>query len=293
MKETTISQGNIDFKRLAPAIIAGLAFAFLFYSPFTTLLRDWWNDPEAQHGLLLGPLAIFLAWKRGIRKGAAPEPLLGTLLLVCSVLLRYASGLAAELFTLRLSMVAAAMALVVFLWGFKQLLHWWLSIVLLVLSIPLPQVVLSSLAFPLQLRASRMGAWLLELRDIPVLLEGNIINIPGQTLFVTEACSGLRSLTALVSLGFLLGALWLRYPASRALLLVSILPIAILVNGFRVFLTGYLVVFVDPAMGEGFMHMTEGWGLFVVALLITAGVTALLRQAEGLWAHRAGKAAEI
>jgi exosortase len=161
--------------------------------------------------------------------------------------------------------------------------------VLLVLSVPLPQVVLSSLAFPLQLRASRMGAWLLELRDIPVLLEGNIINLPGQTLFVTEACSGLRSLTALVSLGFLLGALWLRHPASRALLLVSILPIAILVNGFRVFLTGYLVVFVDPAMGEGFMHMTEGWGLFVVALLITAGVTVVLRQVETLWAHRERK----
>lgn len=292
MNETTNSLGNIEFKRLAPAIIAGLAFALLFYSPFTTLLRDWWNDPEAQHGLLLGPLALFLAWKRGILKDAAPEPILGSALLVCSVLLRYASGLAAELFTLRLSMVAAAMALVVFLWGFKQLLHWWLSIVLLVLSIPLPQVILSSLAFPLQLRASRIGAWLLELREIPVHLDGNIINLPGQTLFVTEACSGLHSLTALVSIGFLLGALWLRYPASRALLLGFIFPIAVLVNGFRVFLTGYLVVFVDPAMGEGFMHMTEGWGLFVVALLFSAGATILLRQVEGLWTLRAGKASE-
>ena len=126
MRDTTFPQWKMDLKRLAPAIVAGLAFAFLFFSPFTTLLRDWWSDPEAQHGLLLGPLALFLAWKKGIRTDASPEPMLGTFLLLCSVLLRYASGLAAELFTLRLSMVAAAMALVVFLWGFRQLLHWFI-----------------------------------------------------------------------------------------------------------------------------------------------------------------------
>ncbi|MFH1765797.1 MAG: exosortase/archaeosortase family protein [Gemmatimonadota bacterium] len=273
-------------KGLAPVIVAGLAFAFLFYVPSTTLLRDWWNDPEAQHGLLLGPLAFFLAWRRGIGKDSTPQPLLGTLLLIGAVLLRYASALAAELFTLRLSLVGALLALVVFRWGTKQVLRWWLPFVLLFLSVPLPQMILSSLAFPLQLRASQMGAFLLEIRDVPVLLEGNIINLPGQTLFVTEACSGLRSLTALVSLGVLLGALWLRFPLTRIVLLIAVIPIAMLVNGFRVFLTGYLVFFVNPALGEGFMHMTEGWGLFVVAFIITGGVTAALRRSEGLWITR-------
>ena len=283
MKTTHIHMARTDLERLAPVVVAGLAFAFLFYTPFTTLLRDWWNDPEAQHGLLLGPLALYLAWRKGIRPDASPQPLLGTGLLLGAVVLRYAAALAAELFTLRLSLIGALLALVVFRWGVRQVIEWWLPVVLLVLSIPLPQVILSSLAFPLQLRASRMGAYLLELRDIPVLLEGNIINLPGQTLFVTEACSGLRSLTALVSLGVLLSALWLRSPFTRVLLLAAVIPIAILVNGVRVFLTGYLVVFVDPSMAEGFMHMTEGWGLFLVALLITGSVTALLRKTESLW----------
>ena len=277
---------KFDFKGLAPVILAGLAFVFLFYVPAATLLRDWWNDPEAQHGLLLGPVAFYLAWKRGLGRKLTPQPLLGIALLTGAVLLRYASALAAELFTLRLSLVGALFALVVFRWGVKQALRWWLPFTLLILSIPLPQVILSSLAFPLQLRASRLGAMLLEMRDVPVRLEGNLINIPGQTLFVSEACSGLRSLTALISLGVLLAALWLRSPLTRLALLVFVIPIAMLVNGIRVFLTGYLVYFVDPSMGEGFMHMSEGWGLFLVALIITGLVTAGLHYLEGLWAPK-------
>jgi exosortase len=272
-----------DFKGLAPILIAGLAFVVLFYTPIKTLLLDWWANPEAQHGLLLGPLAFYLAWRKGLARDVSPQPVLGTMLLSGAVLLRYASALAAEMFTMRLSLVGAVFALVVFVWGLRQALRWWLPFALLVLSVPLPQVVLSSLAFPLQIRASRLGAFLLELRDVPVLLEGNIIHIPGQTLFVTEACSGLRSLTALISLGVLLGALWLRYPVTRILLLLLVIPVAMLLNGIRVFLTGYLVFFVDPAMGEGFMHMSEGWGLFLVALAITGGITVGLRATERLW----------
>jgi exosortase len=234
----------------------------------------------------LGPLALYLAWKRGLAETAAPQPLLGSVLLLAAVLLRYASALAAELFTMRFSLLLGLFALVVFAWGIRQALRWWLPFVLLFLSIPLPQVVLSSLAFPLQFRASRLGAFLLELRDVPVLLDGNIIHLPGQTLFVTEACSGLRSLTALVSLGVLLGALWLRFPATRILLLILVFPIAMFLNGVRVFLTGYLVFYVDPAMGEGFMHMSEGWGIFLVAFLITSGVTGGLKWVERLWEKR-------
>ena len=117
-------------------------------------------------------------------------------------------------------------------------------------------------------------------RDVPVMLNGNVIEMPGHSLFVTEACSGLRSLTALISLGVLMGGLWLEKPTTRVLLLLVTIPVAMVVNGWRVFLTGFLVAFVDPAMGEGFMHMTEGWVLFVVAFGILGGVTWILAKAE-------------
>ena len=100
---------------------------------------------------------------------------------------------------------------------------------------------------------------------MPVLLAGNVIHLPGRSLFVTEACSGLRSLTALISLGLLIGGLWLATFWARALLVAVTIPVAMAVNGVRVFLTGFIAYFIDPELSEGFMHYTEGWALFIVA----------------------------
>jgi exosortase len=268
---------------LLPPILTGLAFVVLFLDPATLLVRDWWTNPEAGHGLLLAPVAGWLAWKKGWVGEARPSAGFGLLILVGAVLLRTVSELAAELFTMRFSMVAAAVGLVVYYRGVRQALAWWLPFVLLALAIPLPELVTSTIALPLQFRASRMGAALLEWRQVPVRLTGNVIEIPGHRLFVTEACSGLRSLTALLSIGFLMGGLWLSRSWSRALLIALAIPIAVVINGVRVFLTGFLVYFVDPKMGEGFMHMTEGWLLFLVSLVLIGVAAAVLAFLEKKW----------
>jgi exosortase len=251
--------------RLVPFVVTAIAFGILFWAPFTTLLRDWWSDPEAGHGLLLGPIALILAWKRGIIPNASGQRALGIALLIPAVLMRYVSGLAAELFTMRGSMLLALVALVVYLYGLRQIVHWWLPFTLIALSVPIPAVVMGSLALPLQFKASQMGAALLEARNVPVTLAGNVLYLPGRALFVTEACSGLRSLTSLLALGVLIAGLWLRSPYARVLIMLASIPIAMLLNGVRVFLTGFLVYYVNPALADGFMHYTEGWVIFVVA----------------------------
>ena len=260
---------------LLPLLITAAAFVILFRHPAALLARDWWTNPEAGHGLLLAPVAVWLAWKKGF-VDSRPNALLGILLLLGAILLRAGSELAAELFTMRFSMIVALVGVVVYYRGMQQVLAWWLPFFLLVLAIPLPELVTSTLALPLQFRASRMGAALLEWRHIPVRLTGNIIDIPGHRLFVTEACSGLRSLTALLSIAFLMGGLWLTRVWARALLILLAIPIAVAINGIRVFLTGFLVYFVDPKMGEGFMHLTEGWLLFLVSLILIGAAAALL-----------------
>ena len=179
--------------RLLPAALCSVAFVLLFWQPMTTLARDWWTLPEAGHGLLLAPVAVWLAAKTGIRKDAVGNVLLGTIALVLAVLLRYMSGLAAELFTMRASIVLALAGLTIYHYGVRQLLRWWLPFLLGCLAIPLPELVTQAVALPLQFKASQMGAALLKMRDVPVLLTGNVIRIPGNELFVTEACSGLRS----------------------------------------------------------------------------------------------------
>ena len=278
--------GGRRFAAPLPYVLTGIAFAILFAKPMAMLVSDWWTNPEAGHGLLLFPVAIWLAWKSGIRADSRPNFGLGMTLLVFAVLIRAVSDLAAERYTMRLAMVIALAGLVIVYWGVRQLTSWWLPVLLVTLSIPFPELVTSALALPLQFRASRLGAALLEWRHVPVLLTGNIIEIPGHRLFVTEACSGLRSLTALLSVAVLTAGLWLRGPIMRILLVATAIPVAILINGVRVFLTGFLVYFVDPKLGEGFLHLTEGWLLFLVSMSIIASVAWVSARLERLVARR-------
>jgi exosortase len=268
--------------QLLPAVLTAIAFAVLFAQPMYLLVRDWWTLPEAGHGLLLAPVAVWLAWKSGIRPGARGNVALGVSMLILAVLIRFMAGLAAELFTMRASVVLALGGLTVYHYGYKQLLRWWLPFLLACLSIPLPELITQALALPLQFKASQLGAALLKWREIPVLLTGNVIRLPGHELFVTEACSGLRSLTALLALAVLMGGLMFKHPVTRFLLVLLAIPIAILINGVRVFLTGFLVFFVDPKLGEGFMHLTEGWLLFLVSLACIGSLAWLGVKAERL-----------
>jgi exosortase len=263
-----------------PVIATLTSFALLFAAPAGSLVQDWWHDPEAGHGLLLAPVAVWLAWRSGLEPKRHPATGLGVTLLVAAVLLRYAGAVAAELYSSRGSIVMALAGCTLIYSGMAQLKRWWLPFLLLCLAIPLPSLVINSIALPLQLLASAAGTWLLDLRGVPVRVTGNVIHLPGHQLFVTEACSGLRSLVALLSLGVLLAGLWLRTPLGRVLLVAAAIPVAIAVNAVRVFLTGFLVYYVSPTMGEGFLHATEGWLLFLVALGALAGVTAMIAAAE-------------
>ncbi|MBL0169339.1 MAG: exosortase/archaeosortase family protein [Gemmatimonadaceae bacterium] len=279
--------GILAIRALPPLALAAhgltaIAFILLFAKPAQLLADAWWNDPNSGHGLLLAPLSVWLAYRAGIRKDARPQLVLGLLLLVLAVALRYAADLAAELFVMRCSMILALGGLVVWHAGFRQLMHWRLPFTLVSLSIPIPEVILNTVALPLQFMASEIGASLLRWRHIPVMLSGNVIRIPGQELFVAEACSGLRSLTALLSLGVLMGALFLRLWPLRLLLVALTIPVAILINGFRVFLTGFLVLYVSPDMGQGFMHTSEGMVMFGGAFLLTALLTWALGGLERL-----------
>ena len=283
MTAAPIPSGSLDWTRMRsdrPVLaVTAIAFAVLFGAPAVSLARDWWTMPEAGHGLLIAPLCVWFAWKR---RGAAkaPRAVLGGAILVVAVLVRVLSDMAAEHYTTRLSMVFALVGLTVFFLGVRQLIAWWLPVALLTLSIPLPEIVVAGLALPLQFQASELGASILRARHVPVELMGNVLRLPGHELFVTEACSGLRSLTALLSLGVLVGGTSLHHPLSRTVLVLVAIPIAILVNGIRVFVTGFAVYFISPAAGEGILHITEGWLLFIAAFVALCVVALVVRRVE-------------
>jgi exosortase len=113
-----------------------------------------------------------------------------------------------------------------------------------------------------------------------------VIHLPGQSLFVTEACSGLRSLSALLALGLLIGALWLRTAPGRAVIVLAAFPVAVLVNGVRIFGTGFSAYFVSPSLATGFMHYSEGWAMFVVAFAVLGLLAWGVARGEAAFAAR-------
>jgi exosortase len=122
--------------------------------------------------------------------------------------------------------------------------------------------------FPLQLLASRFGEASLSLLGIPVLREGNVIVLANTTLEVAEACSGIRSLISLLTLGIVYGYFTDRRASLRMAIALSTIPVAIVANGLRVAGTGIAAHYYGRAAAEGFFHEFAGWMVFVVAFLM-------------------------
>ncbi len=156
----------------------------------------------------------------------------------------------AELFLSRLSLIALAAGLVIFFLGWQML-----------------RAVLFPLLFSI-LMASKLAAWSLPLCGVPVLREGNVINLPAMPLEVAEACSGIRSLLSLTTLAIMYGYLMEKRVGVRTILALASIPIAVAANGFRIIGTGLLVQYCDPDKAEGFFHAFSGWLIFVVSLFM-------------------------
>jgi exosortase len=138
---------------------------------------------------------------------------------------------------------------------------------LLFLMVPIPAVIYNQITFPLQILASQFAAWALDLLGIPVLREGNVLDVAGHMLSVVEACSGIRSLLTLTFLALVYGYFFEKRTWVRVALFFSVIPVAILVNGGRVTVTGILTA-VKPELAEGFFHEATGLFLFFADFVI-------------------------
>lgn len=264
-----------------PVVAALVAFGALFGRELYAMAAQWVSDPEAGHGLLLAFTAIWLAWQAPRERARTPAYALATAMVAVTCVAAIFTMLGASSRTgARLVMMFGLAALAVLYGGVPFLRAHAFPAILLLLAVPLPRVLISDIALPLQLFASRLGASLLEARHIPVFLEGNILHLPGRDLFVSEACSGIRSLWSLASLAVLIAGLWLRTMPMRVLLVAVAVPIAVFLNVVRVFLIGFLTFLVDPKFGDGFVHLTEGWLMFLAAIALLAGVARIVYVAE-------------
>jgi exosortase len=250
---------------------AWLACAALLYAGvLVKLVHDWGTDPTYSHGFLVLPIALFLVWQERDRLRQSPSrpSALGLIIIAASLGLFVVGSLGAELFVTRVSLIGVLAGTVLFVFGWDHLRLVAFPLAFLVFMIPLPAIVFDRATVTLQLVASSMGEELLRAADVPVLRDGNILTLPAITLEVNDACSGIRSLTALLSITALVGYFSDGSRWQRALIGLSALPIAIGLNGIRIAATGLAASRFGPAAATGTIHTASGWLVFVFALAL-------------------------
>jgi len=141
----------------------------------------------------------------------------------------------------------------------------------LLLMCPLPGRVERALTLPLKQYAAALATGLLDIVGVEATLDGNMIHLAGiDSLWVADACSGIRSLISLMSIAILACLYWRRGIVTKLALLAACVPISVFVNGLRIWLTGVLSVKVGPEAAQGFFHFFEGFVLFGLAALLLA-----------------------
>jgi exosortase len=283
----SITRGSARGKLPLPwwqLVAIGCLLLWMYFPILTHLVSQWWSDPNFSHGFFVPLFSALVIWQERSRlAGMRLEPSWwGMLVLFGGLCILVLGQMGAEIFLARTSLLIVMAGLIVLFLGwsfFRAVLFPW---AFLFLMIPIPAIVFNQITFPLQILASKMASTALPWMGVPVLREGNVINLPAMSLEVAEACSGIRSLMSLTTLAIIYGYLMERRMSVRVLLAIASLPIAVAANSFRIVGTGLLVQYWDPTKAQGFFHEFSGWLIFVISLVMLY----LLHRVIDLFADR-------
>jgi exosortase len=280
------ANGTSERKLAIASLAVTVAVAFAIFGPILYhMVLHWHAVDDYSHGFLIGPLALYFIWERRKKLKRAPiEPSWwGLLPLALGVASLVVGRMGVELMSMRAAFIFTLNGLVLLLMGRAVYRLVAFPLLFLFMAVPLPQSLVNVISFPLQLVAADIAVSTLQAFGFAILREGNIIHLPNHQLFVADACSGLRSLMALGTLGVVFAYFFRRDPIERVVIVASTIPIAIIVNAFRVGLTTILAYRFGPGMAAGVIHQTEGFFTFALAFVLLMSEAWLLSL---LWPDR-------
>ena len=254
-----------------------------FGGGLSEVVARWIRQDEYSHGFLIPLISAWLLWsRRDVLAASVGQPVwLGPVIVALSIFMQVVGELSALFILSQVGFVVALLGICLSIGGYSLLRVTLAPILFLLFSIPLPYFIESVLTWRLQLISSELGVAVIRLFHIPVYLEGNVIDLGYYKLQVVEACSGLRYLYPLLSLGFL-AAYFFHAPFwQRSLVFLSALPITILMNSLRIGLVGVLVNRWGTQAAEGLLHFFEGWTIFIASAGLLVGEIAVLARLAG------------
>jgi exosortase len=257
------------------------------YVPVLKAFLSVWSSDEMGHGYFVPLIAGYIVWqyRHELMSLEARPNWWGLAVVLYAAVQLFIGTLGAEGFLSQSSFVIALYGMVLLLGGTAITKKLAFPLFLLFFMVPIPTILYNRITFPLQILGSQLAANTLTLIGIPVLREGNILELPSQRLSVVEACSGIRSLLSLTFLSLVYGHFFEKRTWLRAVLFLATIPIAILANSGRITLTGILSQ-IKPELAEGFFHESTGWVIFMMAFAILIGFHHVARRTAVFIAQR-------
>jgi len=259
-----------EIKRpLIPLVLLGLTIGAVFFPTLKSLVEAWWFSDDYSHGFLIIPISGYVLWQKReeLMRAKSKSSWLFFPAILLTLFLYVLAHYAGVLTLAPLAMILFLSVTVCFLYGLSVFRICLFALFLLLFMIPVPTQVYSSLTIPLQLYVTKATVIISQGIGVPILREGNVLFLPEHTLQVVEACSGLRSIMTLLTLGTIISYFFLKSFILRVVLSLSAIPIAIMINIVRVMLMVIAFYYFDFDLAQGALHTAFGATIFVLAVV--------------------------
>lgn len=253
------------------AIVAAIAFGVCYASVFASLIETWSTHSVYSYAFAVPFIAAYIFWTRlpeSRRTVLTPDYVFGVPFVLAGIAMLLTGRLAAIINMEQASLVVTLAGLLLLLFG-RDAVRWhWFAVAYLLLMVPFWNVPITLLQDPSRILSAKIAVNLLRTIGIPAFRQETTILLPSHALAVLRECSGVNQLIALAAMVLPATYLWLGTNVRRAALLLFAVVVSFLGNGFRIALTGWLLV---NGHGDGAVtgpsHLLEGLGVSVLGYL--------------------------
>jgi exosortase len=234
------------------------------------MVIDWADKKEYSHGFLIPLISGYIIWSK--RETLRNIPLMpdvkGLFILGAGIFLLILGDIAFEPFTRRFSLIVTILGLIYFLFGSKMCKVLLFPIGYLFFMIPLPYILIKSIAVNLRLISAKVTYGVLNSFGVPILQDGVNLELPNMSLVVGDLCTGILSLVAIMALAVLYAYLTQRNLICKVALVIFAVPAAIFSNMLRLIMTVGLAYFYGPRILGNFIHQFHGTVNFFITVVL-------------------------
>lgn len=245
-------------------------------------LKEAWSVPEYSHGPLIPIVSAYLFLREMKFVPPTDKPVTdrwpGFWVMMFALLIAMIGNVARIPDIVTYGMIIWLWGLVLLSFGASRGIVLWTGVLHLIYMLPLPNFIYWQISTQLQFVSSELGVQLVRSFDIPVFLDGNVIDLGIYKLQVAEACSGLRYLFPVLSFSYIFAILYQGPRWHKVVLLVTAAPLTVLMNSFRIGVIGILVNYYGIEQAEGFLHAFEGWVIFGACVAILFLMAVLMQR---------------